>query len=110
MSIIDEPEVQAAITQAKRGFIDAIPTPISYGVFITRLEKGNINKEAFAGRLTNIPSMGLRFMCAKCRGPPTFDAKSKATTCVKAQDPCGVTAAEYTIMPKLEIHPIADGN
>lgn len=76
---------------------------------MTRLKKGNINREAFASRLTDIPSMGLRFICAKCRGPATFDAKSKATTCVKAQDPCGLTTAEYTIMPKLEIHPMADG-
>jgi hypothetical protein len=109
MSVIDKPELQIATTQAKRGFIDAIPTPISYEVFVIRLEKGNINREAFAGRLTDIPSMGLRSMCAKCCGPATFDARSKATTCVKAQDPCGITSAEYTIMPKLEIHPTADG-
>lgn len=109
MSVIEEPEIRAAITQAKRGFVDAVPTPISYEVFVTRLEKGNIAREAFAGRLTDIPNMGLRFICATCRGPATFDARSKATTCVKAQKPCGLTTAEYTIMPKLEIHPTADG-
>lgn len=64
MSIIDEPKIEAAITQAKRGFIDSVPTPISYEVFVHRLDKGNITKEAFAGRLSDIPSMGLRFMCA----------------------------------------------
>lgn len=109
ISVIDEPEIQAAITRANRGFVDAVPTPISYEVFVTRLEKGNITREAFAGRLTDIPSMGLRFICATCRGPATFDARSKATTCVKAQKPCGLTTAEYTMMPKLEIHPTADG-
>jgi hypothetical protein len=108
MSIVDQPEVQAAITEAKRGFIDAIPKPISYEVFVTRLRQGNITKEAIAEKLTDIPSMGLRFMCASCRGPAAFDATTKAAMCFKAQNPCGSTPAEYTIMPKLEIRPNAD--
>lgn len=109
MSIIDQPEVQAAITEAKRGFVDAVPKPISYEVFVTRLRQGNITRESIAGKLADIPSMGLRFMCAKCRAPVAFDASSKAATCFKAQNPCGATTAEYTIMPKLEIKPNADG-
>lgn len=109
MSIVEQPEVQTLITEAKPVFIDAIPKPISYEVFVTRLRQGNITREAVAGKLTNIPSMGLRFMCASCRGPAAFDATTKAATCVKAQNPCGLTSAEYTIMPELEIRPNADG-
>jgi hypothetical protein len=59
MAVIDDEEEKAAILNAKRGFIEATPTPISYEVFLHRLKKGDINREAISGYLAEVWNMGL---------------------------------------------------
>lgn len=91
--------------RAKRGFVDSISKPISFEVFYDRLKKGDIKREAVAGLLAEVRTMGLRLICNNYYGPASINLRTNETACRRSKDPCAEMTAQYTIMPQLIIKP-----
>lgn len=105
IAVINDEEEKATILNAKRGFIEATPTPILYEVFLHRLGKGDINREAISGYLAEVRNMGFRLTCRECGAPAAKNMRTGEVLCKASKDPCDKADAIYSIAPILIIRP-----